>query len=271
MRCSACGARVDPERSFCQRCGSATFLDDRSFLASRVSVAHPEQAAPVQAPPVLQRSTRRAASRAPQIPPVRAVAGSGCLAALIRWTIVFAVAYYAYNSLAALPEVRQVAAALLRGEQVDVTPAVDAVRRLLHLPITDTSDVPQRSEPADPAADRFAVPASGSRVHEPGDVGVTAPRLLQRVPARYTTEALRQRIQGTVILRAIVEPDGTVSSATIVRSLDPTYGLDAEAVSAVKQWRFEPGRQSGEPARVAAMVTMTFALRAGESEPARAR
>ena len=91
--------------------------------------------------------------------------------------------------------------------------------------------------------------------------------MVTRVPASYPPEALRQGIQGTVILRCIVEADGSVSSATVTRSIDNKFGLDDEAVKAIRQWRFEPGRREGAPVRVATLVTVTFALRAPASAP----
>jgi TonB family protein len=48
------------------------------------------------------------------------------------------------------------------------------------------------------------------------------------------------RIQGTVEMEAVVETNGKVGEVRVVRSLDKDYGLDDEAVKAVKQWKFKP-------------------------------
>jgi protein TonB len=48
---------------------------------------------------------------------------------------------------------------------------------------------------------------------------------------------------------------------SVVRSLDTTYGLDAEAVFAAKQWRFNPGMKDGAPVAVRVTIEMTFTLR----------
>jgi TonB family protein len=192
----------------------------------------------------------------------------GCLGALIRWAIFGGVVFYILNIVGAMPQVRRVASALLRGEQVDTAPIVDAFRAFIDLPPTGSSEGPRESSPAvGPAGERADDPSDAQRVYEPGEAGVTAPVLVQRVPAVYPPEALRRRIQGTVVLRCIVEPDGTVSEATVTRSIDPTYGIDEEAVRAVKQWRFQPGRRGSEPSRVVAVVTITFARRGPASEP----
>jgi protein TonB len=94
-------------------------------------------------------------------------------------------------------------------------------------------------------------------VYRPGG-GVTAPRLLARVEHRYTEEALERRIQGAVWLELVVDRDGRPADIRVVRPLDP--GLDKEAVNAVRQWRFAPGRLSGSPVDVLAVVVVDFRI-----------
>src|SRR5262245_44256003 len=77
--------------------------------------------------------------------------------------------------------------------------------------------------------------------------GVTTPRLVTQVKPRYTVEAMRAKVQGTVLVECVVEVDGTVRRARVARSLDPRFGLDQTAVDAVKEWRFEPGTKDGKP------------------------
>jgi hypothetical protein len=47
----------------------------------------------------------------------------------------------------------------------------------------------------------------------------------------------------------------------VVRSLDPTFGLDQKAVEAAGQWRFAPGTRLGEPVPVLVTIELTFTLR----------
>jgi TonB family protein len=89
---------------------------------------------------------------------------------------------------------------------------------------------------------------------------VTAPRLISEVKPTYTTAALLQRIQGTVVLELVVTRDGCASDIRVVRSLDPG-GLDKEAVIATAQWRFEPGRLAGQPVDVLVQVMLDFWIR----------
>jgi protein TonB len=99
----------------------------------------------------------------------------------------------------------------------------------------------------------------GGDVYLPGN-GVSNPVLLREVKPNYTADALRAKIQGTVELDAVVRADGTIDARTIriVRSLDPAFGLDREAVEAVKQWRFRPAMRKGQA--VAAIVTLELAF-----------
>jgi protein TonB len=100
---------------------------------------------------------------------------------------------------------------------------------------------------------------TGGGVHRPGGA-VSAPRLIKEVRPKYTPEALRNRIQGTVVLEAVVSRDGCTSHIQVVRSLD-RGGLDEEAVAAVAQWRFEPGRLAGAPVDVLVAIMLDFSIR----------
>jgi TonB family protein len=95
-------------------------------------------------------------------------------------------------------------------------------------------------------------------VYTPGQ-GVTAPVLVREVKPRYTPDAKDAKIQGVVTLQCVVQPDGTVGDVEVTKSLDA--GLDDEAIAAVKQWRFEPGKKDGKPIPVRITLEMTFSLR----------
>ena len=99
---------------------------------------------------------------------------------------------------------------------------------------------------------------TGGGVYHPGG-SVSAPRVIKEVKPRYTTEALQHMIQGTVVLQVIVTSDGCPSQIRIVQSLD--RGLDEEAVLAVTQWRFEPGRLAGAPVDVFVTIMLDFSIR----------
>jgi TonB family protein len=101
---------------------------------------------------------------------------------------------------------------------------------------------------------------TGGGVYRPGS-GVINPRVLREVKPQYTADAMRAKVQGTVLLECVVLPDGSVGRVDVVKSLDPTVGLDQEAVKAARQWRFAPGTRFGEPVAVLVTIELTFTLR----------
>jgi TonB family protein len=100
----------------------------------------------------------------------------------------------------------------------------------------------------------------GGGAYRPGN-GVQLPRILREVKPQYTADAMRAKVQGVVELEAVVLPDGSVGDIRIVHSLDPVFGLDQEAIKAVKQWRFAPGTRLGQPVAVLVGIELTFTLR----------
>ena len=100
----------------------------------------------------------------------------------------------------------------------------------------------------------------GGGAYKPGN-GVLLPTVIREVKPQYTAEAMRAKVQGTVLLECIVLPDGSVGNVEVVRSLDSTFGLDQEAIKAAKQWRFRPGTRFGEPVAVIVTIELTFTLR----------
>lgn len=94
-----------------------------------------------------------------------------------------------------------------------------------------------------------------------GDKGLTPPRAVKEAKPQYTAEAMRAKIQGSVGLECIVKADGTVGDVRVVKSLDPKYGLDDEAVKVAKRWRFKPGRKNGKAVPVVITLEFAFNLR----------
>ena len=89
--------------------------------------------------------------------------------------------------------------------------------------------------------------------------GVVAPTLLKQVRPTYTAEALRLKIQGTVVLEVVVGRDGIPLAIRVTRSLDPG-GLDQEAITAVRGWRFTPGRVGDTPVDVLVTILLDFRI-----------
>ncbi len=106
-------------------------------------------------------------------------------------------------------------------------------------------------EPPPPPA-----PASRPPVRIGGQI--QAPTLLQRVEPIYPPAAIKARLQGLVILEALVDRDGTVSEVTVLRSAGSV--LDREALIAVRQWRYSPLVLKGERERFVLTVILSFSV-----------
>jgi TonB family protein len=84
------------------------------------------------------------------------------------------------------------------------------------------------------------------------------PTIIAKCTARYTEEARRAKVEGSVGLTAEVHPDGLAHSIAVKRSLGS--GLDETAIGALKQWRFKPGEKDGEPVTTKIAVEVNFRL-----------
>ena len=85
--------------------------------------------------------------------------------------------------------------------------------------------------------------------------GVTRGMLLQKVEPRYPVIAVSARIQGDVVLTAIISKTGTIENLTVL-SGHPM--LVQAAIDAVKQWRYRPFLLNGEPVEVETTINVTF-------------
>ena len=104
------------------------------------------------------------------------------------------------------------------------------------------------------------VGAQDSTIYVPGN-GVSLPQVVKQVKAEYTEEAKQNRIEGKVGLDVVVLGDGTIGDVKVAQSLDTVYGLDANAVKAMKQWQFKPGMKDGKPVAVRVAVDIAYSLR----------
>jgi protein TonB len=90
--------------------------------------------------------------------------------------------------------------------------------------------------------------------------GFTFPQVLREVKPRYSMDAMRAKLQGTVAIEAIVSVDGRVEKARVIRSLDSVWGLDEEALTAARGWVFTPARVNGEIVRARIILELEFRL-----------
>lgn len=85
---------------------------------------------------------------------------------------------------------------------------------------------------------------------------VKAPVVMQRVEPLFPEEARKARVAGIVILEAIIDREGNVKDAYVLKPLP--FGLSEAAVDAVKQWKFRPGTLNGQPVDVVFNLTVNF-------------
>jgi protein TonB len=91
--------------------------------------------------------------------------------------------------------------------------------------------------------------------------GVTQGMVLRRVQPSYPQMAKIARVQGAVVLAAIIGKDGTIQNLHVVSTASPL--LNQAAIDAVKQWRYRPYILNGEPVEVDTTVTVNFTLSGG--------
>jgi TonB family protein len=97
----------------------------------------------------------------------------------------------------------------------------------------------------------------GQPVYRVGS-GVTPPKALNAPDPPYSEEARKKKVQGTVLLRVIIGPDGKAHNVVVTRSVG--YGLDEKAVESVKQWTFQPSELNGTAVPVVINIEVRFHL-----------
>jgi TonB family protein len=93
----------------------------------------------------------------------------------------------------------------------------------------------------------------------PASSELSAPGPLRKVDPKYPPTLIKERVEGEVVLYAVIRRDGSVDSIQLVRGIDEQ--LDANSIEALKQWKFSPGTKQGTPVDVEAIVHIPFHLR----------
>jgi len=84
-----------------------------------------------------------------------------------------------------------------------------------------------------------------------------APRLVHQVQPDYPDTARQAGVEGTVLLDAVIAPDGTVNRLNVISGPE---ALVPAATDAVRWWRYEPYVIDGKPAAVETTVAVDFRL-----------
>jgi len=115
--------------------------------------------------------------------------------------------------------------------------------------LRNTGSAPVLAKTPAPTPKRIRVPAR-----------IAEANLAYDVAPKYPPEAGRARIEGTVVLLAVIGRDGTVEDVRVKSGLSV---FAQAAIEAVKQWRYRPYLLNGEPVEVDSQITINFTLSRG--------
>lgn len=170
-----------------------------------------------------------------------------------------------------------------KGHPMLVPPAIEAVRQWRYRPyLVDgkatevqteiavrfrlTPPTPAAAAAPVPAAPGPAKPAPSGGQADPSlypqlpstDPHITPPRTLYAQRPEYTEQARQARLQGIVVLTAVIENDGRVGDVHVVQSLG--MGLDEKAIAAVRKSKFAAATKDGKAMAVRMKITVNFVL-----------
>jgi len=147
--------------------------------------------------------------------------------------------------------VRRRDGALLRARQIALTgvTAADALERI-------GLDYNLTYEVMDSRTLRISAPRLS------GVDGVSNPKLLEKFKAQlvYPEEARANRVEGSVILQAVIRKDGRVGNIQLLRGVPDHPEFAASAIEAVRQWQYEPAELDGQPVDVFFTIFAEFKL-----------
>jgi TonB family protein len=100
--------------------------------------------------------------------------------------------------------------------------------------------------------------SSSPEAAEPLRVGgdVTRPELISQIRPEYPPAAREANVRGTVILEVVIDREGCVRKASVLKGLP--FKLEDAAVAAVRYWSFEPATLAGRPVKVYYVLTVKF-------------
>jgi TonB family protein len=85
---------------------------------------------------------------------------------------------------------------------------------------------------------------------------LSGPVPLKKVDPKYPQTLMSERVEGEVVLYAVIRRDGSVDGIQLVHGVDEQ--LDANAMTALGQWKFRPAVKQGSPVELEAIVHIPF-------------
>ena len=108
------------------------------------------------------------------------------------------------------------------------------------------------------SADVPAPPTSGSRTAQTIAPKIVPAEILWKPVPIYTEDARKQKVEGEVLVEAVLEASGKVRVLRVVRGLG--HGLDEEAVKEAGQLRFKPALRDGQPSDSTVVLHVVFQI-----------
>ena len=93
-----------------------------------------------------------------------------------------------------------------------------------------------------------------------GMAGLVNPQVIHAVEPDYPLIARKAGVGGTVIIQAIIDKNGNVSKAQLLKGLE-RFSLDENALEAVKQRRYTPGMLEGRPVEVIMTIRVEYFIK----------
>jgi TonB family protein len=166
------------------------------------------------------------------------------------------------NPVSANPASANPASPVVATNRVVLPPLdVEVVAGDTHRIVHPGSNVTKVEIPSDSSRRSSVTVAANAAENERLSSG-TVPELRQTVETTYPLLGQHMRVQGSVVLQALVGTDGTIEN---LRVLSGPAILSAAAQQAVREWHFKPYLQNGQPVETKARITVNFSIRVSDN------
>lgn len=127
-------------------------------------------------------------------------------------------------------------------------------------PAQTQTAAPQVAQSTPPPAQPAAPPTREGDLVPAGSPGLTGPEVIQMREPSYPPMGRQRRLEGTVILSALISETGEVIETRVLRSISPDLGFSNSAIEAVRGSRFRPAMKDGVRVRTYKTISVNFKL-----------
>jgi TonB family protein len=144
----------------------------------------------------------------------------------------------------------------LTKEQWEKLQQIRELQRAMKMPLSPPAPEVPRKHASKPAANPLS---SGDKIYRMADYPIVPPVCVYQPLPGYTDEARAAKVEGTMLLQAVIRKNGQVTDIKVLQGLG--YGLDESAIDTIThRWKFEPGTLNGQPVDVQANIEVSFRL-----------